>query len=147
MKITKKFLLSLWACEEHIDLFCRVFPDGCEVTPENAQKACDEGLDLGWLLSASALPLTGTFTYPNGDRHWYQDGRRHRTDGPSIECDNGNRYWHQNDRLHRTDGPAIEYWHGSKSWYQNGLRHRTDGPALETANGHKEWYLNGVRVR
>ena len=61
--------------------------------------------------------------YGNGDRHWYQDGNRHRTDGPSCE---------------EADG--------TKWWYQNGKQHRIDGPAIENADGQKRWYINGVEL-
>jgi hypothetical protein len=32
----------------------------------------------------------------------------------------GDKYWYQNGKRHREDGPAIEYAHGSKYWYING---------------------------
>ena len=84
--------------------------------------------------------------YGNGDRHWYQDGNRHRTDGPSCEEADGTKWWYQNGKLHRTDGPAIEGTDGYKAWYQNGLLHRTDGPAIEFANGFKAWCLEGIEL-
>ncbi len=55
----------------------------------------------------------------------------------------GSKHWWLNGKLHRTDGPAIEYTNGSKSWWLNGKYHRTDGPAIERADGSKSWYLNG----
>jgi hypothetical protein len=55
-----------------------------------------------------------------GDKRWYLDGERHRTDGPAVE---------------RADG--------TKHWFLNGIRHRTDGPAVEWADGLKAWYING----
>ena len=84
--------------------------------------------------------------YGNGDKHWYQNGINHRTDGPAIEDVDGDKYWYQNGNLHRTDGPAVEYADGSKYWYQNGQRHRTDGPASEYADGRKYWYLEGQEL-
>jgi len=80
--------------------------------------------------------------YPDGDKHWYQNGKFHREDGPAIELANGDKEWLQNDELHREDGPAIEWANGDKFWYQNDLRHREDGPAYEWANGDKEWFQN-----
>ena len=56
----------------------------------------------------------------NGDKCWYQNGKRHRTDGPAVEYANGNKRWYQNGKLHRTDGPAIEYTSGTKYWYIEG---------------------------
>jgi len=56
----------------------------------------------------------------NGDKYWYQNGLRHRVDGPSTECSNGYKEWCQNGKLHRLDGPALELANGSKGWYVNG---------------------------
>jgi hypothetical protein len=47
-----------------------------------------------------------------GDKVWHLDGKRHRTDGPAIECANGDKIWCQYGRTHRTDGPAIVYANG-----------------------------------
>ena len=58
--------------------------------------------------------------YPNGDKYWYQNDKRHREDGPAIEFANGNKLWYQNGKLHREDGPAIEYANGYKAWYIEG---------------------------
>ena len=57
---------------------------------------------------------------------------------------NGSKHWFQNNRLHREDGPAIEYANGDKFWYQKGQRHREDGPASECTNGDKYWYLKDI---
>jgi hypothetical protein len=40
---------------------------------------------------------------------WFQNGERHRLDGPAIECEDGSKAWFQNGERHRLDGPAIEY--------------------------------------
>jgi len=81
----------------------------------------------------------------SGNKYWYLNGKRHRTDGPAIEWANGSKYWYLNDKHHRTDGPAIEFANGSKYWFLNGELHRTDGPAIEAAEGYKAWYLNGKK--
>lgn len=65
------------------------------------------------------------------------------TDNNPIIDKDGSKFWYQNGFRHRTDGPACEWANGHKSWYQNGLRHRTDGPAIELINGEKYWYING----
>jgi len=57
--------------------------------------------------------------------------------------DIGTKHWYQNNKLHRVDGPAIEYADGTKFWYVDGKCHRTDGPAIECASGTKSWYLDG----
>jgi hypothetical protein len=43
----------------------------------------------------------------NGDKIWYLNDERHRTDGPDIEYANGDKYWHLNGELHRADGPRY----------------------------------------
>jgi hypothetical protein len=73
------------------------------------------------------------FTVFAGGTTWkYQSG---------IDAD-GNKYWYLNGKRHRTDGPAVVGAHGAKCWYLNGKRHRTDGPAVVYASGAKHWYLN-----
>ena len=32
--------------------------------------------------------------YDNGDKQWYLDGKRHRTDGPAIEWSDGTKHWY-----------------------------------------------------
>jgi hypothetical protein len=82
----------------------------------------------------------------NGDREWYQNGMRHRLDGPAIEYADGHKYWYQNGKRHREDEPAIEYANGDKSWWQNDNLHRLDGPAVEYANGDKRWCIDGKEL-
>jgi hypothetical protein len=60
------------------------------------------------------------YVYANGTKSWYQNGKRHREDGPAIERANGTNLWLLNDNLHREDGPAIEYPDGRKYWFLNG---------------------------
>lgn len=45
---------------------------------------------------------------------------------------------------HRTDGPAVEYSDGTKLWYKEGKLHHIDGPAIEWAGGEKEWWIDGI---
>ena len=58
----------------------------------------------------------------NGDKHWFLDGKYHRTDGPAVEYADGSKIWYLNDKLHRIDGPAIEWANGTKFWYLDGKR-------------------------
>ena len=76
---------------------------------------------------------------------WYQNGERHRLDGPAVTYPNGDKTWYQNGKCHRLDGPAVEYVNG-KSWFQNGQLHRLDGPAIEYSNGGVEYWINGKQV-
>jgi len=57
---------------------------------------------------------------PDGTKHWFQNGKRHRIDGPAVERSNGEKHWFQNGERHKIDGPAIECFDGSKYWYLNG---------------------------
>jgi hypothetical protein len=58
--------------------------------------------------------------YNNGDKYWYLNGKRHRTDGPAVEDVDGRKCWYINGKLHRIDGPAIEWVNGDKLWCING---------------------------
>lgn len=46
--ITRKWLNSHEACEEHVELFEKVWPDGTVITQEAISKAAKEGLNLEW---------------------------------------------------------------------------------------------------
>ena len=85
-------------------------------------------------------------TYPNGNKVWYLNGKRHREDGPAVERVNGHKEWWLDGKRHREDGPALEGANGYKEWWLNGDLHREDGPAFERTNGYKEWWLNGIEV-
>ncbi len=61
--------------------------------------------------------------YYNGYKHWFQNGKRHRADGPAIENADGYKAWYQNGRLHRANGPAVEYPGGTKRWYLEGEKY------------------------
>ena len=46
--------------------------------------------------------------------------------GNGAECEiyeNGDKCWYLNGKRHRTDGPAIEYADGSKFWFINGTQY------------------------
>jgi len=103
--------------------------------------------------------------YPDGRKEWYQDGVRHRLDGPAvesaevliwilygevhreglpaIEAASGHKEWIVHGKRHRLDGPAVIYANGSLGWWQNGLRHRESGPAVERNDGARMWYQEG----
>ena len=78
-----------------------------------------------------------------GTKRWYQNGKLHRLDGPSVEWAEGSKQWWVEGKLHRLDGPAGEWADGTKEWYQNGKLHRLDGPAVEWADGAKYWWIEG----
>ena len=56
----------------------------------------------------------------NGDTEWLLDDKRHREDGPAVECANGSKFWYVDGKRHRVDGPAIEYADGTKHWFLDG---------------------------
>ena len=62
----------------------------------------------------------------DGDRHWYLNGKRHRTDGPAIEYVDGTKYWWLNGELHRIDGPAVEYADGNRFWFLDGVEYKEE---------------------
>ena len=84
--------------------------------------------------------------WPNGNKQWFLNNKRHREDGPAIEWANGGKAWWLNGKLHREDGPALECANGTKEWWLNDILHREDGPACEYSNGEKWWYLNNKEV-
>jgi hypothetical protein len=97
-------------------------------------------------LSELPTDFTGIAEYPDGTKDWHLNGKRHRVDGPAVECANGTKEWYRNGELHRVDGPAVECATGIKDWWLNGKRHRVDGPAIEYSNGTKYWYLNDKKI-
>ncbi len=98
-------------------------------------------------------------------REWWQQGKRHRAEGPAEELfyPSGvlrTRKWFHNDLLHREDGPAVEEFFENGAlrfyeWYHHGKLHREDGPAREvygTSINHrliatrKYFYLDGELI-
>lgn len=82
-------------------------------------------------------------TLENGVKQWLNNkGLLHRLRGPAVEYPNGDKEWYQNGLKHRPDGPAVERGK-ARFWYQKGQLHRTDGPSCEYTDGVKAWHLNG----
>jgi len=54
--------------------------------------------------------------------------------------------WYLNGKKHRTNGPTVAYSDGHNYWYKKGLKHRTDGPATTYSDGTKFWYLNNRKL-
>jgi hypothetical protein len=71
---------------------------------------------------------------------------RHNSNGPAVTTTNGYQAWYENGLRHRNDGPAIEY-EGFSAWYQNGKAHRLGGPAKIFSDGTKQWWIDGVRTK
>lgn len=105
-----------------------------------------------------------------GHVEYWQNGVRHRTDGPAVVCPrlnsklyfiDGNEiepkdfvvketavngaitYRNALGQLHRKNGPAYIYGE-YKEYCQYGRLHREDGPAIERANGQNSYCLNGT---
>uniref|UniRef100_A0A6M3IZ61 Uncharacterized protein n=1 Tax=viral metagenome TaxID=1070528 RepID=A0A6M3IZ61_9ZZZZ len=36
--------------------------------------------------------------YPNGDKYWYLNGKRHREGGPAVESAKGTKLWYLNGK-------------------------------------------------
>ena len=82
----------------------------------------------------------------HGNRRYYNStGILHRDGEPAVVHTNGHKEWWQNGQRHRVDGPAVECTcgGGGKYRYQNGLLHREDGSAIERNDGTKAWFING----
>ena len=88
----------------------------------------------------------GKIVSEDGNQEWYQNGLRHRIDGPAYIGVNGNQSWWQNNQLHRIDGPAYIRSDGTQAWWQNNQLHRLDGPAYIRTDGSQEWYIKGRRI-
>ena len=43
-----------------------------------------------------------------------------------YEKEIGSKRWYENGKKHREDGPAIESIYGGKEWYLNGIRYNED---------------------
>lgn len=65
--------------------------------------------------------FTGIVISRDGTKEWFQNGNRHREDGPAIECAYGAKSYFINNKLHRLDGPSVEYPDGTKRWHINGI--------------------------
>ncbi len=95
-----------------------------------------------WYMNEHNLP-DGSYINRSGSVGYIKNGKRHRDDGPAIECANGDKWWYKSGELHREDGPAIEHANGDKEWWIDGKRHRENGPAIE----NKVWFVNNDGYR
>ena len=64
--------------------------------------------------------MTNPIIYYGYSKLWYNSKNQyHRDNGPACDWDNGQKEWYQNGKRHREDGPAIEMPDGGKYWYIN----------------------------
>ena len=49
--------------------------------------------------------FSGKIHLPDGTKHWYQNGKRHREDGPAAIWPDGEKVWYKNGRLVRKEYP------------------------------------------
>jgi hypothetical protein len=102
---------------------------------------------------------TGIVVWPDGEKHWYLNGKLHREDGPAAVRPDGEKQWYLNGRLHREEGPCTE----CKDCHSGNFEPASEdsevspkekslakpktcskpGPAIVYPNGEKYWYLNG----
>ena len=74
--------------------------------------------------------------FDDGERGWYQQGKRHRDNGPAVISNTGSSAYYQFGKLHRIDGPAmINEFANRTEWWVNGKLHREDGPAIIDSHG------------
>lgn len=93
------------------------------------------------------VPCHGRYINSQGTTSWYDNGKRHRVNGPAIEYINGEKIWIVNNKLHRTNGPAVER-HDRIMWYTMEKLHRLDGPAvIYPLEKIQEWWEHGVNIR
>lgn len=62
--------------------------------------------------------LQGKFEFKDGYAI-FKDGELHNLNGPALVTKRGKEWW-QNGKRHREDGPAIEYVDGTVVWYSIG---------------------------
>lgn len=79
----------------------------------------------------------GSITYST------EKGYHNVDDKPAVIHSNGDKEWWQDGKRHRIGGPAVLLNSGFKSWWVDGNRHRVDGPAIIDKHGIEEWYYNG----
>jgi hypothetical protein len=95
---------------------------------------------------ALILKLTDVFR-----EEWYQNGKRHRIDGPAYYYTPShlNKYeeWFLNDQNHRVGGPAIIYPKNWVRWNRHGLKHRLNAPAIIFDNGNKKYYEFDILIK
>ena len=56
-------------------------------------------------------------------KYYNERNQLHRLDGPAIEYSDGDKAWWQNGKRHRLDGPAYEGSDGSKAWWIEGKKY------------------------
>ena len=63
-----------------------------------------------------------------------------------VEYTSKSKQYYQNGKRHRLNGPAVEYADGSCLWYVEGKRHRVEGPAADYKNGSKYYFVNDEMI-
>ncbi len=95
----------------------------------------------------------------NGNSIWFNNGLRHKADGPAVICADDKKHWFiKGQKLTEEEfyaHPKCTAWprltvtaSGNKHWSnKEGHWHRKDGPAIEWTTGQKEWKQNGKQHR
>jgi hypothetical protein len=81
---------------------------------------------------------------PDGSKEWWLKGEfKNPNDFPNgkINIEDRIEYW-ENGSRHRDDGPAIIRQDGYKEYWKDGRRHRLEGPAVEFPDGRVIWYAD-----
>jgi hypothetical protein len=85
-----------------------------------------------------------------GTKRWRNESNKlDRLNGPAVEWVDGDKVeeWYQNGKRHRLDGPAVTFKNGEKQWWVNGLIHREDGPAVVFPEGINQWWIKNAVYR
>jgi hypothetical protein len=142
-----------------------------KVWKEKVEKLKESKVETLKVKSTSEVPknFTGIVEYPNGDKSWYKEGRRHREDGPAIEYQDGHKEWWVEGTLLRKEPSHV----GTIEMNTNKITHQEqinsvyiDDPSLingidwlkwtkdnkytgtaVASNGATHWFKDGKRHR
>ena len=113
-------------------------------TPNDSLKVLDDGTVIYFQNGVKHRDNGPAIVGADGSESWYQNGKLHRENAPAIIGRDGTEKWYLNGNPHREVGPAVLYPNGTRYYYQNGLLNRgNDKPAVVFPDGEKYWYQGG----
>jgi hypothetical protein len=63
-------------------------------------------------------------TVKQDEVYWSKNEKTHRdNDKPAIFWFTGSRHWYKNGKLHRSNKPAIIWFNGTEEWFKNGVEY------------------------
>ena len=118
LKITADMLREHDACQDQVDLFEEVFPNGA-VVPDDIEKAGKAGLATGWAFKVFKLTGVAERWYENGQQwyRWeYRNGKRHGVyEGWHANGQQSYRREYRDDKRH---GVAERWYANGQQWYR-----------------------------